>query len=371
MVWATHSDGYHDFFNKQWYDYTGLSFAETKDKGWSLVLHPDDYARTVQVWQHSLRTGEDYQVEYRLRRNDRQYRWFLARALAMRDEQGNILKWFGTCTDIHDQKMVADILEHKVQERTGELQKANSELEASNIELMQFASVASHDLKEPLRKIHMFANLINDKYLTGNTAAADYMQRIITSSARMTRLINDLLDFSRLSVNSAFERTDLNLVMEEVLSDLEVAIREKEAVIKVGQLPQAEIIPGQIRQVFQNLVSNALKFSKKGEVPVIRITADKVERCNATAPAAADGAFIRLTITDNGIGFDDQYAERIFTIFQRLHSKEKYEGTGIGLAITKKIIERHNGLITAQSKEGIGTTFVMVLPQRQFDPALQ
>jgi two-component system CheB/CheR fusion protein len=365
MVWSTRPDGYHDFFNKQWYDYTGLSYEQTKDRGWALVLHPDDYARTVKVWQHSLKTGDVYEVEYRMRRYNGEFRWFLARALAMRDETGNILKWFGTCTDIHDQKMAADILEQKVTERTGELQKANVELEASNIELLQFASVASHDLKEPLRKIHMFANLINDRFLTNNDAASDYMQRIITSSARMTRLINDLLEFTRLSVNSAFENTDLNMVMEEVLSDLEVAIREKDAVIEAGPLPQAEVIPGQMRQVLQNLISNALKFSRKGEPPVIRISAEKVSYCSIEAPVAPDGRFVRLTIADNGIGFDNQYAEKIFTIFQRLHSKEKYEGTGIGLAITKKIMERHNGLIHAVSTEGKGTTFTLILPQQQ------
>ena len=249
MVWATRPDGYHDFFNKQWYDYTGLDYDQTKNKGWSLAVHSDDYDRAISIWQQALDTGAVYQVEYRMRRYDGQYRWFLARALPMRDETGKIIKWFGTCTDINDQKLASDILEQKVRERTHELQRANAELEASNIELLQFASVASHDLKEPLRKIHMFGNLLKDRYLTGNDTAAEYMQRIITSSARMTRLINDLLDFTRLSVNSDFETTDLNHVMDEVLSDLEIAIKEKEAVVDIGPLPKAEVIPGQIRQV--------------------------------------------------------------------------------------------------------------------------
>ncbi|MBB1285974.1 PAS domain-containing protein [Flavisolibacter sp. BT320] len=365
MVWSTQPDGFHDFFNKQWYNYTGLTYEQTKDKGWSLVLHSDDYDRTWKIWQHSLETGEVYETEYRLRRHDGQYRWFLARALPMRDEQGNIIKWFGTCTDIHDQKMASNILEAKVQERTKELQKANLELEASNIELLQFASVASHDLKEPLRKIHMFGNLIKERYLNSDDAASEYMQRIITSSARMTRLINDLLDFTRLSINSAFELTDLNLVLEEVLSDLEVAIKEKEACIEFAPLPQAEVIPGQIRQVLQNLISNALKFARKGEQPIVRITAERVAQLATGAAPDPGGNYLRLCVTDNGIGFDNQYAEKIFTIFQRLHSREKYEGTGIGLAITKKIIERHNGVIAADSKEGQGTSFIMVLPLKQ------
>lgn len=371
MVWSTLSDGYHDFFNKQWYDYTGLNFDQTKDKGWSLTLHPDDYERTINIWQHSLQTGDVYEIEYRMRRHDGQYRWFLARALPMRNEERTITKWFGTCTDIHDQKMAADIMEQKVRERTAELQKANAELEASNTELLQFASVASHDLKEPLRKIHMFGNLIKERYLTENNAAAEYMQRIIASSARMTRLINDLLDFTRLSVNSEFEPTDLNLVIEEVLSDLEIAIREKAAFIEVGRLPQAEVIPGQIRQVLQNLISNALKFSKKEVQPHIRIAAEKVDQCSSEAAPDEKGEYVRLTISDNGIGFDKQYAEKIFTIFQRLHTREKYEGTGIGLAITRKIIERHHGVIYANSQEGEGASFILILPLKQVNGAEQ
>lgn len=369
MVWSTKPDGYHDFFNKGWYDYTGLNYEQTKDKGWSLVLHPDDYERTVKVWQHSLRTGEVYQMEYRMRRYDGQYRWFLARALPMRNEEGKILKWFGTCTDIHDQKMAADILEQKVHERTIELQKANADLEASNTELLQFASVASHDLKEPLRKIHIFGTLIRDQYLTGDDAASGYMQRIISSSARMTRLINDLLDFTRLSVNNRYELTDLNGIMEEVLSDLEIVIKEKAATIEVGELPPAEVTSGQMRQVLQNLVSNALKFSRKGVQPHILVKGETVDDCSVDAKPSADGAFVRLTISDNGIGFDNRYADKIFTIFQRLHAREKYEGTGIGLAIARKIMERHHGVIAADSKEGEGTTFTLVFPQRQAEPA--
>jgi two-component system CheB/CheR fusion protein len=366
MVWSTRPDGYHDFYNKGWYDYTGLSYEETKDRGWSLVLHPDDYLRAWKVWKESLETGKPYEIEYRFRRFDGEYRWFLGRALPLRDENGDIKKWFGTCTDIHDQKTVADVLEQKVQERTAELQKMNIELEASNTELLQFASVASHDLKEPLRKIHMFGNLIKDRYLDGkDEMAKEYMNRIIVSSARMTRLINDLLNFTRLSVNSEMEMTDLNVVIEEVLSDLEVAIEEKQAVIHYDKLPKVEVIPGQLRQVLQNIISNALKFNKKDVPPVITIHSEIIDRCTLDAALKEGGEYCRLTFVDNGIGFENQYADKVFTIFQRLHPREKYDGTGIGLAIAKKIIERHKGLIAASSKEGEGAVFTIVLPLRQ------
>lgn len=365
MVWATQPDGYHDFYNKQWYDYTGLDYEQTKDKGWSLVLHEEDYARTWKVWEYSLKTGKPYEAEYRMRRYDGVYRWFLARAIPLLDEQGRVVKWFGTCTDIHDQKMASDILEHKVKERTEELQKANLELEASNNELLQFASVASHDLKEPLRKIHMFSNLIKDKYLAHMDGAGDYMDRIINASARMTKLINDLLTFTRLSVSSSFENTDLNKIVEEVMSDLELSISEKHAIIEVDDLPSAEIITGQMRQVFQNIISNALKFCKKDEKPRIKITAEIIEHCAFDAPRVKEGDYCRIVIRDNGIGFDNHYAEKIFTIFQRLHSREKYDGTGIGLAITKKIIEKHNGMIAASSRENEGAKFTIILPLKQ------
>src|SRR5678815_4928177 len=138
----------------------------------------------------------------------------------MRDERAKIMKWFGTCTDVHDQKMLNEVLEQKVKERTAELQKANAELEASNAELLQFASVASHDLKEPLRKIHIFSNLVKDRYLPNMDGAAEYIERIISASARMTKLINDLLTFTRLSVNASFENVSLNRLVDEVMSCL-------------------------------------------------------------------------------------------------------------------------------------------------------
>jgi two-component system, chemotaxis family, CheB/CheR fusion protein len=366
MVWATRPDGYHDFYNKGWYDFTGLDYESTKNEGWSLILHPDDFERTWQIWKHSLETGEVYETEYRMRRYDGVYRWFLARALPMRDETGKIIKWFGTCTDIHDQKEMSDILEQKVEERTRELQRTNAELEVTNAELFQFASVASHDLKEPLRKIHMFSTLIKDRYLKNDDGgASDYMDRIISSSARMTKLINDLLSYSRLSIKSLFEPTDLNSVVNEVVADLELSIHEKQAVVQVEPLPVIDAVPGQIRQVFQNIISNALKFSSEANQPHILVKAEVAPGHSLDSSIASDDDYCCISIQDNGIGFDEQHAAKIFTIFQRLHGREKYEGTGIGLAITKKIIERHNGFVYAKSKPGEGSAFNFILPLKQ------
>jgi two-component system CheB/CheR fusion protein len=366
MVWVTKPDGYHDYYNRGWYDYTGLDYETSKNKGWSLILHPDDYDRTLEIWKHSLETGDVYETEYRMRRFDGEYRWFLARALPMRNEEGQIIKWFGTCTDIHEQKENADVLEQKVEERTKELKKINIELEITNAELFQFASVASHDLKEPLRKIHMFSTLIKDRYLKDNIdGAADYMDRIISSSARMTKLINDLLSFSRLSINSLFEPTDLNRVINEVIADLELSIEEKQAIVDVEELPMIDAVPGQVRQALQNLISNALKFSNTEKRPHIIIRSEIAPGNKLHSSLHDPEPYCQLTVQDNGIGFDEQHAAKIFTIFQRLHGREKYEGTGIGLAITKKIMEKHSGVVYAKSKIGEGSTFTLVFPVKQ------
>jgi two-component system CheB/CheR fusion protein len=184
----------------------------------------------------------------------------------------------------------------------------------------------------------------------------------------MTRLINDLLTFSRLSVVSLFELSDVNVILAEVLSDLELQIREKDAVIEISNFPMMELVPGQMRQVFQNIISNALKFSREDVQPHISISCERVDSCSINAAHQENGPYCRINIKDNGIGFDEQYSNKIFTIFQRLHSRDKYEGTGIGLAITKKIIEKHNGLIATKSKEGRGTTFTIILPVLQHFP---
>ncbi|MGZ3840298.1 MAG: chemotaxis protein CheB [Flavisolibacter sp.] len=366
MVWSTGPGGDYDFYNKGWYDYTGLSEKATREKGWEQVVHPEDLEPVRRTWQSSMASGHTFEMEYRMKSKDGQYRWFLARAVPQKNEKGNVLKWFGTFTDVHDQKSMSDILEQKVKERTEKLQEINLELEASNNELLQFASIASHDLKEPLRKIHMFSNLIRERYHKEfPQEALGYMDRIIRASARMTKLINDLLAFTRLSGESRFEETDMNVIVDEVLSDLELLISEKNADFEIDELPEAEIIRAQMRQVFQNIISNALKFSRADVPPFVKITAIRVSGLSFNDGFDEQGAYCRITIQDNGIGFDNQYAEKIFTIFQRLHGWEKYDGTGIGLAITKKIIEKHGGIITAKSHEGQGASFIIVIPLKQ------
>lgn len=252
-----------------------------------------------------------------------------------------------------------------------QLEEINYALELSNNDLQQFASVASHDLQEPLRKIQIFSDLLKNKHLNELAPTAlGYLEKIISSSARMNTLINDILNYSKLSANdNKFEHTDLKHVVTELIDDFEILIKEKNATIMVEDLPCIEANPGQMRQVFQNLLSNALKFSKKGERPLIIFKNEKDVDTGSIFQNQQEFEYCSISVKDNGIGFDEKYTNNIFTLFKRLHTKDQYEGTGIGLSITKKIIEKHNGTVIAKSKEGEGSEFIIVLPvlQKQYE----
>ncbi len=264
---------------------------------------------------------------------------------------------------------IKESLEQKVAERTNELLELNKVLEANNAELQQYAYIASHDLQEPLRKISTFSRIIADRFLGEMPEAASYMNRVLGASDRMRSLINDLLSFSKLAQTVEFRPTDLNQVLIETLSDLELTIKDQQAEFVIGNLPTAEMIPSQMKQVFQFFISKALKFIREDIRPLISITSERVLEKSFTSVAADTGAYFRLVITDNGIGFDEQYLYKIFTLFQRLHGNDAFGGTGIGLTIVKKIIDQHSGIITATSVEGEGTSFIMVLPLKQGLPA--
>ncbi|WP_217605242.1 response regulator [Chitinophaga sp. GbtcB8] len=260
---------------------------------------------------------------------------------------------------------IKETLEQKVEERTKALVQANKELELSNAELQQYAFIASHDLREPLRKIITFSRLVIERFLGSDPEALQYMNKVISSSERMRSLINDLLSYSHLAEQPRFNTCNLNQLVQETMADLEVAIKEKEAVLQISHLPVIEAIQDQMRQLFQNLVSNALKFSKKDTPPVIKIWSELIDQRSLTAGISGKGAWCRIYISDNGIGFNEMYLDKIFHMFQRLHGKDEYHGTGIGLTIVKKIIQKHNGLISAESREGQGATFMLVLPLKQ------
>ncbi|RYZ22334.1 MAG: PAS domain S-box protein [Chitinophagaceae bacterium] len=345
MVWATNAAGYHDFYNQRWYEFTGMNYEQTKGEGWSHLLHPDDMDRTQAVWQHCLETGAYYEIEYRMRRADGAYRWLLARATPVQDEEGKIRRWFGTCTDIHDQKAFATTLERLVAERTVELQRSNDDLQ-------QFAHVASHDLKEPVRKIATFESRLSHEFGKDLPERAQaYLEKIRTASRRMYTMIEGVLRYSSISEgDQATEPVNLNEVVAQILSDLEVLIAEKEAMIEAGPLPVLPGSPTLLYQLFYNIINNALKFAAPGRALRVSIS------------AAAQEGHARISVADNGIGFSPDNAERIFKTFTRLHPKDKYEGTGLGLALCQKIVSRHGGTIRAEGREGEGATFIITLP---------
>lgn len=345
-----------DYVNEQWYEFSELSTTFPE-------VHPDDEA-ICDNWKTAFGAGTEFSCEVRLKkRAGSSYKYHFMKIIPIvQDDQ--ILKWVGTFMDIHHQKTLNELLEQKVKERTVDLTVKNEELETRNHELQQFAWVASHDLKEPLRKIQTFNYLIKERYLNENEEASVFLDKVIRSSERMSDLIDNLLNYSRLSASTLFKPTDLNQILEEIMSDLEISISEKKAKVYFTRLPVIDAIPSQIRQVFQNLISNGLKFSKKNVAPVITITADLVNEKSTSAPPASGGKYCRIHVEDNGIGFEEEFIDKIFVIFQRLHTRDTYEGTGIGLAITKKIIDKHNGIISARSRVNQGSVFTLILPAR-------
>ena len=260
---------------------------------------------------------------------------------------------------------IALVIERKRAEES--LRAPSAKLEQSNRELQDFASVASHDLQEPLRKIQAFGDRLKTRCAAQlSDEGRDYLARMQNAAGRMQTLINDLLTFSRVTTKARpFVSVDLNRVAREVLSDLEVRLEQTGGRVELDDLPVLDADPLQMRQLFQNLIGNALKFRRPGEPPMVRVSAERVGPAGGeSAPVPSPFAY-RIAFSDNGIGFDEKYLDRIFTVFQRLHGRDAYEGNGVGLAVCRRIAERHGGGITAESSPGRGATFYVTLPARQ------
>jgi light-regulated signal transduction histidine kinase (bacteriophytochrome) len=284
--------------------------------------------------------------------------------------QDVFLGYIGVCIDIHDQRLANEELEKKVAVRTSELKRANQaledknrELERSNQELASFSYVASHDLQEPLRKIQAFTQRITEAG-EFNDITRDYFNRIRAGARRMQNLIDSLLDFSRVNTSkNIFEAVDLNVLVQDVLLHLKDMIEEKAATVTVSAMPRANVIPVQFHQLLLNLIGNALKYGKANVPPVIRIEAERVKGAVLTlADIDANKDYWAIRVIDNGIGFEQQYEHKIFEIFQRLHGRHEYAGTGIGLAICKKIAQNHYGTIVATGVPDEGSVFAVYIP---------
>ena len=263
--------------------------------------------------------------------------------------------------EIEWRKQSEILLEEKVKERTQELSRSNQRLDESNKELQQFVYIASHDLQEPLRKVQTFVNIMLERYLDEKPKLIYYLEKIFASTNRLRSLIADLLKYSIINSDELFVKTDLNSIMGEVLLDLQFPDNSQDSVI-MSPLPEVDVIPTQMRQVFQNLLSNSLKFSRKDIPCVITIKSERITEKSITSIVSDAGEFCRISFSDNGIGFQEEYADKIFEIFQRLNPRELYDGTGIGLSIVKKVIDKHDGIIAAQGRQNEGATFIIVLP---------
>jgi len=326
------------------------------------VLHPDDREIVRQALARTLERDVPYQTEYRAAWPDGSVHYIAARGKLVRDDEGRPVRLNGLIWDISERRHVEeelrksrDDLELRVGERTAELSATVARLELVNAELREFAFVASHDLQEPLRKIQTFCDMAQKRCAPVlDSTSKDYLDRVIHSVSRMRQLLSDLLQFSRVaSKPEPFEKIDLVKIVREAADVFEKTVKNAGALIAIESMPTIEADESQMLRLFQNLIGNALKFRSK-EIPKVKVYGKRVGR-----------GLCEIVIEDNGIGFDQQFAELIFKPFQRLHNRNEYEGTRMGLAICRKIVERHGGSVSAESEPGKGSIFIIRLPVKQ------
>jgi PAS domain S-box-containing protein len=333
---------------------------KTYQQVWSESRNPDDFNQMHQVAREAfLNNAPFYRNEFRCTDKHGVEHW-MQEFITIHKLTENRWQIFGINTDITDLKKSENAL--RVSE--GKLRQFTTQLERSNRELQDFAYVASHDLQEPLRKIVVFGERLKDQGGGKLDAqSGDYLERMQKAATRMQTLINDLLTFSRVTTKARpFVQVDLAEVAREVINDLEGRIELVKGRVEVETLPLIDAEALQMRQLFQNLIGNALKFRRPDLPPVVKVAAQIITGPSSDGGTAVIKKLCRLTVSDNGIGFDEKYLDRIFNVFQRLHSRNEYEGTGMGLAIARKIVLFHHGEITAKSKPGEGTTFIVTLP---------
>jgi PAS domain S-box-containing protein len=335
IVWTARADGRVDYYNERWYEFTGFSRVVFGAESWERILHPDDLEKDHETWYAAVHSGRPYNIEYRFwDRRENRWRWFMGRALPARDAAEKILKWFGTCTDIDEQKRVED-----------QLRRANADLE-------QFAFSASHDLQEPLRSIKIYSELLRKRYsdkLDGD--ALKFMEFLCNGATRMETLVRDLLTYTQATAfDEPAEAVDANGALKAALANLSDAIANSGAEITSDPLPSVRVNGTHLQQLFQNLIGNAIKYRSPERPPAVRLEAKQ-----------QNGYWV-FSIADNGIGIDPNYKENIFGLFKRLHSSDEYSGTGIGLAICQRIVDRYHGRIWVESEPGRGSTFLFILP---------
>jgi PAS domain S-box-containing protein len=348
LVWMCAPDGLNIYFNQRWVDYTGLSLEESYGRGWNIPFHPDDKQPAWDAWNHAVESGDTYSIECRLRRADGAYHWFLTRGVPLRDATGSIVKWFGTCTDIDGMKRA----EEEIRELNASLERRVAELLAVNKELEAFSYSVSHDLRAPLRAIDGFCQALLEDYSDKlDDAARGYLRNARAASQRMDQLVEGILGLTRTS-RSQMRRTtvDMSALARTIAQELAQAHPERqvEFVVAPGLVVNADA--NLLRSVLDNLLGNAWKFtSNHGQA---RVEVGTIQQDGQTV------YFVR----DDGAGFNNAYAGQLFGAFQRLHSPTEFEGTGIGLAIVQRIVQRHGGRVWAEGEVEKGATFFFTLP---------
>jgi PAS domain S-box-containing protein len=357
-VWMTDPDGNIIFKNRE---AERLYVNEKKGEIWDFLMD-EDRDRIMKAWKEHLLSGNLLEIQARSKINSSNlYRWHLIRVSPVTGNNGKIISWIGTNTDIHEQKSSEELLEKRIKERTEALENAYSNLERSNNELEQFAYVATHDLQEPLRKIQTFINLLY-KNIRNETLVENYYVKVMSSAQRMSNLILDVLNFSKINHVNKTAVIDLNDILKQVLIDFELIISEKKVIIRSDKLPVIRGYSFQMIRLFSNIIGNAIKFNN-GK-PIIQIRSSKLSKKEISRHLHLNAlkSYHEIVISDNGIGFSQEYSEQIFTMFQQLHNSKEFSGTGIGLAICKKIVENHGGVIFATSKKKKGSEFHIILP---------
>lgn len=350
IVWTALPDGYEDFHNEKFTRYSGLSVEEAEGFGWRKIVHPDDLVNLHKTWEQSLINGEPYELEYRLKNQKGEYKWFLVRAIPWKNEEGHIIKWFGTSTDIHYGKTMRENL----QKVTGELTRSNDELSRINDILNNFIYIAAHDLRSPVNNMNMLFGLVREEK---DAAKKEELMTFIESSIqRLDRTVNGLIEVIRTaSEGSGSETLLFEDILQIVLTDLTLNYPGLTPHVRhdFEKCPSVEYVKPYLISILKNLVSNAYKYrSKKRDLEVNIIT----ER---------DNGWVKLTISDNGKGFKMDISQDIFRPFKRL--SDEGEGTGVGLYVIKNIIEKNGGKIEVSSKEDHGTEFKIYL--KEYEPA--
>lgn len=345
IVWVAGPDGRPAHFNSRWSEFTGLPREAGLGDGWVDAMHPLDRDRRAEEWRTAVERGETREFECRLRRADGSHRRHLIRVAPVRDGRGGIIRWVGSMTDVDDRPRGAE--EPRRDDGDGELER--------------FALVAAHDLQEPLRKIQAFGVRLEARHAAElDGEGREYLRRIVAAAARMRDMVNDALALARVAAEERpFVPVDLRAAAEDVVLDLEVLIHQTRGRVELGALPTIEADPIQMRRLLQNLIVNALKFHRPGTPPQVKVSARMIRVNGEPTPVA-----IELAVADDGVGFDEANRERIFQPFQRLRGRSEYGGAGLGLAICRRIVDRHSGAVTASSEPGKGSVFRVTLPVR-------